>query len=504
LPRIDIRNTVPEVAISYGRRIEELARQDPGAPAVLCEGAQISRGELERRANRLARAYAARGVGPGRIVTLALPNGIELVVACIATWKLGAVPSPISPALPRPERDAILERAGPALVVGVPPGEAGGRAALPAGFEPDAALSDAPLPDATSPHERALASGGSTGRPKLIVPAQPASYDPAAPSRIFHARRAVLVPGPLSHAVPFSATFQGLFCGARVVLMARFDARRCLELIERHRVDRVHFVPTMMLRIWRLPEAERLSRDVSSLEFVMTGGAPCPAWLMRAWIDWLGPDVMHEAFGPSERIGGTFITGREWLEHPGSVGRPSPGSRLRILDPETGEECPPGTLGEIYGLPAGGPGSTYHYVGAEARRTPDGWESVGDMGWLDESGYLYLGDRRSDMILVGGRNVYPAEIEAALEEHPAVRSSCAIGLPDEDLGQRIHALVELAWEVSDAELLAHLRERLAAYKLPRSFERSERPLRDEAGKVRRSALRAARSARAPARGPLGA
>ena len=140
-------------------------------------------------------------------------------------------------------------------------------------------------------------------------------------------------------------------------------------------------------------------------------------------------------------------------------------------------------------MPASGPGSTYHYEGAEPRRTSDGWESVGDMGWLDEDGYLFLGDRRTDMIVSGGRNVYPAEVEAALDEHPAVRSSCAIGLPDEDLGSRVHALVELAEEVSDAELRQHLEKRLVGWKIPRSIERVAGPLRDDAGKVRRSALR---------------
>jgi bile acid-coenzyme A ligase len=220
---------------------------------------------------------------------------------------------------------------------------------------------------------------------------------------------------------------------------------------------------------------------------------------MRWWIDWLGPDVLHEAFGPSERIGGTFITGREWLAHPGSVGRPSPGAHLEIRDPETGERLGPGRLGEIWALPAGGPGSTYRYVGAEPRRSADGWETVGDMGWLDADGYLYLGDRRSDMILVGGRNVYPAEIEGALESHPAVRSACVIGLPDEDLGQRIHALVEADPEAApDDALRHHLTERVEGYKIPRSFERVDGPLRDDAGKVRRGRLREERLRRASA------
>ena len=481
--------------VSYGRRVTELASAQADAVAYVCEERVLTRGELEGDANRRAREFARRGVRAGDLVTLLLPNGFEWLKSCLATWKLGAVPNPLSERLPARERNAIIERANPSLVVGLDAREARGRPSLPAGFEPDPALSADPLPDATPPHERALASGGSTGQPKLILPQNPAAYDPEAPSPLFKARAAVLVPGPLYHAVPFSAAWQGLFGGARGVLMRRFDASECLRLIEKHRIDRVHFVPTMMQRIWKLPAAERLARDLSSLEYVMTGGAPVPAWLMRAFIEWLGPDVMHEAFGPSERIGGTAITGREWLEHPGSVGRPMPGSQMRILDPETLEELPVGEIGEIFALPPGGPGSTYRYVGADARRTPDGWESVGDMGRFDADGYLYLADRRSDMILSGGRNVYPAEVEAALDEHPAVRSCCVIGLPDEDLGSRVHALVDLSREVDDEELRAHVAERVAHYKVPRSFERVSGPLRDDAGKVRRSALREQRIAR---------
>jgi bile acid-coenzyme A ligase len=481
-------------AVSYGRRVTELAAAAPDAPAFVCEERVLTRGALERGANRRARAYAQLGVAPGALVSLLLPNGLEWYESCLAIWKLGAVPNPLSSRLPRRERDAILSAADPALVVGLDAAEAGGRPSVPAGFEPDPSLSDAPLPDRTPPHERALASGGSTGAPKLILPRNPGLYDPDAPSALFKARAAVLVPGPLYHAVPFSASWQGMFGGAVVVLMRRFDASECLALIEKHRIDRVHFVPTMMVRIWKLPEAERRARDVSSLDYVMTGSAPCPAWVMRAFIEWLGPDVMHESFGPSERIGGTHITGREWLAHPGSVGRPMGNGTLRILDPETLADVPTGEIGEIFALPPSGPGSTYRYVGATARRTADGWESVGDMGRFDVDGYLYLGDRRSDMILCGGRNVYPAEVEAALDEHPAVRSSCVIGLPDEDLGNRVHALVELAHEVADAELRAHVADRLVHYKVPASFERVSEPLRDDAGKVRRSGLRQARVA----------
>jgi bile acid-coenzyme A ligase len=288
--------------------------------------------------------------------------------------------------------------------------------------------------------------------------------------------------------------------GVTVILMRRFEPARCLELIAAHRVEQVLFVPTMLHRIWRLPTAERTAHDLSSLRVVFSGGAPCPQWLMRAWIEWLGAGVMHEVYGPSERIGGTFITGAEWLAHPGSVGKAARGSRIRILDPESGRELPAGEAGEVYMMPAGGQGSTYHYVGAEPRATADGWESVGDMGYLDADGYLYLTDRRTDMILCGGRNIYPAQVEAAIDEHPVVRSSAVIGLPDEDLGNRVHAIVQTARPVSEEELRVHLRERIVHYAIPRSFEFVDYPLRDDTGKVRRWALRQERIGSIPAPG----
>ena len=482
---------------SYGQVLGELAAREPDRTCVVCGDLSLGIAELERRSNRMARAYADRGVEAGDRVSFCLPNGIELIAGCFAAWKLGAVPNPLSEHLPVIERNAILDVAEPALVVGLTPDERPHSASLPTGFLPDPDVSDEPLPDRTAPHERALASGGSTGIPKLIMPKNEAAYDRELASPLFKAKRAVLVPGPLYHAVPFSSTFQGILAGCKVVVMERFDASRFLELIEEHHVDRVSLVPTMMLRIWRLPEAERSARDLSSLEFVLSGGAPLPAWLMRAWIDWLGPEVMHEAFGPSERIGGTFITGTEWLAHPGSVGRPSAPGSIKILG-ERAEELPPGEMGEIFMLPPGGPGSTYEYIGTGENARREGWESVGDMGYLDVEGYLYLGDRRSDMILTGGHNVYPAEVEAALEEHPSVRSCAVVGLPDEEFGQRVHAILEIDGEFDEPSLRQHLAARLIRYKQPRSFEVVDTPLRNEAGKVRRTALR---EARLPAPGP---
>lgn len=477
--------------LSNGAAMAWLAERDPDRPAVVHEGKTASRRELDRRANRLARAYAARGVAPGDLVTLGLPNGVEFLAATLAAWKLGATPQPVSARLPARERAAIVDLADPSLVVGVDPADAGGRPAVPAGFEPGADVSDAPLPDVTPRHVRAMTSGGSTGRPKVIVDLTPGRVDPEVAENGMVVGGTTLVAGPLYHAGPFITAWQCLLSGGTAVVMTRFDAREALALIERHRVDWVLFVPTMMQRIWKLPAAERDAFDVSSLRRVMCTGAASPDWLKRAWIGWLGPEKVWEAYGGTERIAGTLISGTEWLAHPGSVGRPSEARRIKALRPD-GSECAPGEVGELYMLPASGQGSTYRYLGAEAPATGDGWETVGDLGWLDADGYLYLADRKTDMIVTGGANVYPAEVEAALDAHPAVRSSAVIGLPDDDLGQRIHAIVDAPDGVEEEALRLHLAEYLVRTKIPRSFEVVDTPLRDDAGKVRRSALRDAR------------
>jgi bile acid-coenzyme A ligase len=473
---------------AFGRHVAS----DPDAIAVVCEGRTLSRADFDRRTNRLARAFAEQGVRGGDLVCIALPNGIAFLEATWAAWKLGAVPQPLSARLPDAERDALILLGNARLVVGVPEGRHPGRACLPEGFEPARSLSDAPLPEQIAPHGQAIASGGSTGRPKLIVDANPARFDPGSAHYGIDAGAVVLVPGPLHHTGPFLNAREALLRDASVVLMTRFDAEVFLRLVARHHVAWVNVVPTMLHRIWQLPDAVKRSADLSSLVRVVTSGAPCAPWLMRAWIEWLGPDRLFEAYGGTERIGGTLISGREWLAHPGSVGKPTGGRRVRILD-EQGGELPPGEIGEVFMLPPGGQGSTYRYVGADARATADGWESLGDLGFLDADGFLYLVDRRTDMIVTGGENVYPAEVEAALDACPGVRSCAVIGLPDEDLGQRIHAIVE-AEPGREAALRAQLATQLARYKIPRSFEFVASALRDDAGKVRRSALRAERIA----------
>jgi bile acid-coenzyme A ligase len=234
----------------------------------------------------------------------------------------------------------------------------------------------------------------------------------------------------------------------------------------------------------------RESYDVSSLQTVWHLAAPCPPWLKEAWIEWLGPDVIMELYAGTEAQAVTIITGAEWLAHRGSVGQVKFGE-MRAFD-EAGNPLPPGEIGEIYMRRPEGLPPSYAYRGATPRTLPGGWESLGDIGSFDEEGYLYLADRRADMILVGGSNVYPAEIEAALDEHPLVASSAVVGLPDDDLGNRIHAIVQPRPGLTEESLREHVAARLVRYKQPRTYEFVEANIRDDAGKVRRSQLRAER------------
>jgi bile acid-coenzyme A ligase len=463
--------------VSYGRALTLHAERTPDAVALVHEGKATRYAELDRAANRLARLLARRGVGEGDFVTLGLPNGREFVEALFACWKLGATPQPISPRLPPAERDAILALVAPKLVVDEP---------LDASGE-----SDAPLPDRVSRYRMAICSGGSTGRPKVVVDHIRAECDPEARYHDQPPGTSILVPGPLYHSAPLINCLSVLLGGGKVVAMTRFDPAESLRLIEEHRLALAIFVPTMMVRIWKLPREEREAFDLSSLARVVSSSAFLPEWLRREWIEWIGPDRVWEAYGGSERIVGTLISGREWLARPGSVGRVSEGRKIKIVGPD-GEMLPTGEIGDVYGMPPGGPGSTYHYLGAEPRRIADGWETLGDMGYLDADGFLYLVDRRTDLVITGGANVYPAEVEGAIESHPAVIACAVIGLPDEDLGAVVHAIVQVAKPVSEDELRRHVEARLVRYKVPRRYEFVWDTLKDDAGKVRRAALRAER------------
>ncbi len=483
---------------AMGTLLDLQARRDPHRPAVTCDGRTLTRAEFAARANRRARALQRAGVIAGDFVAIALPNGPAFLELAFASWILGATPAPVSYRLPAPELSAIIDLMQPRLVIGGEATRAAGVAFMDEAATYDETLSPDPLPEQIAAHVKAIASGGSTGRPKVIVDHAPSVCDPDNPSLGMQGGDTVVIPGPLYHAAPFGLAYMALCWGCHVVVTRRFDPSETLRLIGEHQAQWAYLVPTMMHRIWRLPDAERAAADVSSLEMIVHIASACPVWLKEKWIEWLGPDRVWEVYSGTEAMGGTSIGGREWLTHKGSVGRLMPGSQIKILK-EGGAEAAPNEIGEVYFLPAGGRGATYHYIGAEPRALGE-WETFGDLGHIDEEGYLYLADRRTDLIISGGANIYPAEVEAAVDAYPGVLSSVVVGLPDEDLGQRVHAILEMPLEAGPLDIdavKAFLAARIAPYKLPRSFEVTTERLRDDAGKVRRSALRDER-AKAPA------
>lgn len=303
----------------------------------------------------------------------------------------------------------------------------------------------------------------------MIVHGAPAVADPLMPTLWLLGRDDVsLVSAPMHHNAPFLATLLTLSVGGTVVLMDRFNAEAVLANIESYQCTWLYAVPIMMHRIWALGDKTRASYDISSLQRLWHMGAPCPAWLKRNWI--------------------------EWVAHEGSVGTVKSGE-IVIMDPEH-RILPAGQTGEVWMRRLPDRDLTYRYLGAEATTYDDGtdipWETLGDIGYFDEDGYLYLEDRKSDMILVGGINVFPAEVEAALLSHPAVDSAAVIGLPDEEYGNRVHAIIHADPATNTDDILRHLDNQLSPYKRPRSIEITDQPLRDDAGKIRHSALRAQR------------
>jgi bile acid-coenzyme A ligase len=484
--------------ISIGARLTQLAAERPERPAVSDAVRTITWRELDRRTNRIARALEQVGVKQGDLVTIGLANTVDFVEACYGLWKVGATPQPISHRLPAAEARAVMDLAKTPILIAAPTFESERpRYDIPALL----ALcdDDSAVEDRTAPIYKAPTSGGSTGRPKLILSGGPGVFAPmlggAGPYRTT-ADDTMIMPGPLYHNGPFTSGFGGLNMGAHLVILPRFDAEETLKAVERHKGTWMYLVPTMMSRIWRLPAEVRGAYDVSSLKTVWHLAAPCPPWLKEAWIEWLGAEVIMELYAGTEAQAVTIISGAEWLEHRGSVGQVRFGEMCAF--DEAGNPLPPGEIGEVYmRRPEGSPAS-YRYLGATPRTLPGGWESLGDIGSFDADGYLYLADRRTDMILVGGSNVYPAEIEGAIDEHPLVASSAVIGLPDEDLGSRIHAIVQPRPGLTEEALRDHLRGLLVTYKQPRSFEFVAENIRDDAGKVRRTQLRDERIAKAAA------
>lgn len=496
------------------------ARMRPERTAILFGERRVDYGTLNRRVNRLANALRRIGIGPRDTVAAVLPNGIEWFELLNAAGKLGALLVPVGYRLKAPEIAYMMRDAKARLMVGATSlcdeidraaheldwpadrlwvvGEARPWRGL-AYEEIVAAEADSEPPGAFvgSGFNALVYTSGTTGRPKGIE----RSVDPAmAHLQILGianmwgitADDVHLVNGPLYHTAPASYAQVHLLAGGSVVLVDHFDAARGLALIERHRVTTTFMVPTHFSRILQLEAAARAGFDLSSLRLVLHSAAPCPAHVKREIMKVFPPGVITEFYGASES-GFTKITAEEWLTKPGSVGRPWPGHEIRILD-ESGEPCPTGEIGSIY---VRSPALSFKYRGADDKTRGafrDGFFTAGDLGYLDADGYLFIADRRTDLIISGGANIYPAEVEATLLQHPAVGDVAVIGVPDADMGKAVLAIVELraGHSASAADLIHFARQQLAHYKCPRRVEFIELLPREPSGKVRKHELLAGR------------
>jgi bile acid-coenzyme A ligase len=476
------------------RRIRDLAAARPDAPAVTAvdiAGAErtASWRELDVHSDQLARVLTGRGVGVGDRVAIELRNSLELVLCVLAAWKTGAVPVPMRWDLPQWERGRLIEVVAPKLTVCAEDVPGLLRAAGEQTLEP--------LPDVVGPQVNGICSSGSTGTPKIILSDRPAVWTPESSTPFattwapVPVPQTILVPAPMYHTNGF-ATLLSLLGGDRLIVLEKFDAALFVDLIERHRVTTFTATPTMLQRIARVPGVD--DRDLSSVAWILQGAAVIPPALVHRWFDLLSPTRVFMAYGMTEGLGLTSLRGDEWLAHPGSVGRGFRGTEIRITGPD-GQELPPGEVGEIFlRSPTTG---LYTYLGGAPLlpTTDDGFGSAGDLGWLDEDGYLYIADRRVDMIISGGANVYPAEVESALADHPAIADVVVIGLADPEWGRRVHAIVEPSDPISPPsydDVISYAKSKLAAYKVPKTVELVDAIPRSAATKVSRSALVAER------------
>ncbi|MFB4300994.1 class I adenylate-forming enzyme family protein [Actinomadura sp. NTSP31] len=478
---------------SYGRRLAELADEHPDDLAlrfVLLDGEEpaFTWRELHDRSSRLAAALAARGLALGDRLALSLRNTPEFVIGAFAAWKLGAVPVPVRWDLPDWELSRLREVVNAKVHLDV--SDIPWIRATAADPVPD-------LPDAVAPQRYGICSSGSTGTPKVILPGEPGVYREEATVPFAQVwapvprPETIMVLAPLYHTNGFS-TLMNLLGGDRLVILEKFDAARVVDVIERYRVSTFTATPTMLKRIADVPDIER--RDLSSIRWFLQGAAPMPPSLVHRWADLVGAERVFMAYGMTEGFGLTALRGDEWMTHEGSVGRPFRDTAIRILD-ENGGELPPGEIGTVYLRSSVGGDYTYLGDAPRAAATADGFQSAGDMGYLDDEGYLYLKDRAVDLIITGGANVFPAEVEAALIDHPKIADVVVIGLRDPEWGRRVHAVLEPADHAAPptaAEIIAYAKGRLAAYKVPKTVEIVEAVPRSEATKVSRKAMVEAR------------
>jgi long-chain acyl-CoA synthetase len=483
----------------------------------------IDAGEMEARVARAAGALAASGIGQGDVVALLLRNDVPFLDVSLACARLGAVPLPVNWHLTEPEIAYILADSGAKLILAhadLMPRLGAAGAALPkllartpeevahaydmAPVIPPAELdwdlrrdaaapwTDPPVP-APNPM---LYTSGTTGLPKGVrrtppTPAQAAAMR-AMQEGVFGLKPGIrtVAAAPLYHAAPNAMAMAAIRGGGSVVIAPRFDAAELLAMIERHRITTLFLVPIMFVRLLRLPETVKRRHDLSSLQHVTHGAAPCAPDVKRAMIDWWGP-VLHDFYGATELGAVTSIDSREWLAHPGSLGKPLPGVEVRILD-EAGRDCPRGMPGEIYVKQGNYPPFTYHNrPEARAEIEREGFVTCGDVGWFDDGNRLYLRDRRRDMVISGGVNIYPAEIEAALALMPGVADAAVFGIPDAEWGEALAAMVQPlpGASVTPEDVRGFLRTRLTGFKIPRLVELRDALPRDDNGKILKRRLR---------------
>ncbi len=490
------------------RGVSGHASGGPDRPAIIFGDQVRTYGQLEQRALRLASVLAERGAGPGRPVAAVLPNGIEIFEVATAASMLDAPFLPVNWHLRANELAYILADAGVAVAVGqVGSDEELQRArsgldvtSISVGPEYESALAGAPpLPDGDSggSPELMFYTSGTTARPKGVVHGGLA--DRAGRTRGMEGQVALwgwtaddvyVMSGPAYHASHLGWALCALYIGATVVVTEQFEAGSWLAEVERRGGTRSFMVPAHFIRILELPESERTAMDLSSLTLIVHAAAPCPVPVKHRMMEAFPKVEIHELYGASEG-GATKISPEEWLARPGSVGRPWPGVEIRILD-EDGAPLAAGEHGLVYIRPAGPQRFSYRNDDEATRQAwHDDAFTVGDIGFLDGDGYLFITDRISDMVLWGGVNIAPREIEEVLFEHPAVVDCAVFGVPDDRDGEHLFAMVQLREPVDTDQLADHVGARLAKYKVPRQWEVVDELPRDVNGKVRKRLLRQA-------------
>jgi len=481
----------PDEGIPFGTKLQQLAEQrgdDTAVTVIARDGTahSLTFAELDGRANQWGRALAAADAEVGSLVALAIPNSQQFVLAALGCWKIGAVPVPMRWDLPDWERSRVLEVIDAAVVI-----DEQSRDALTSRAVDQSAD---PLPEVVSPKANGICSSGSTGLPKVILTLAQGIWTPESSFPFLAAwtptaqPQTILVPGPMYHTNGFSPLTY-LLGGDRLVVLEKFDAATVVDVIERYRITNFTATPTMLARIAALPGIRQ--RDLSSVAWILQGAAVMPQALLHTWFDLLSPEQVVMAYGMTENLGLTALRGDEWLAHRGSVGRGFRDTEVQILD-QQGQPVGPGELGEIYLRSPMSVG--YHYLGGAPLlpSTTDGFRTAGDIGRVDADGYLYIADRRSDMIITGGANVFPAEVECALAEHDDIADVVVIGLSDPEWGRRVHAVVQLANPLTKQQIIAYAKARLAAYKVPKTVEFVDEIPRTAATKVNRSAMVEAR------------